>query len=172
MDHPALSYSHRCSSPSPIKVRGLSGLSDKNTSKARREPLSHLFEDEKQQGVFICTWVHSAQSPPPGLAREAPQLVKNNNKTHPFAPLSRSFQEKRSVLTLLGVHVGENQACSLTENVREWKQRTAREELRLTAWGAWPPSDTSHPLCAVTQLVRRVKETRTLDGPSLSHRIH
>lgn len=102
------------SSPTPTKVRGLSGLSDQNTSQARREPLS--YEDEKQQGVFICTWVHSAWSPLPGLACQAPQLVKKKKKqTQPLKPLSRSFQEKRSVLTLLGVHMGENQACSLTE---------------------------------------------------------
>lgn len=63
------------SSLTPIKVRGLSGLSDKNTSQARREPLSHLFEEEKQQGVFICTWVYGVWSPLPGLACRAPQLV-------------------------------------------------------------------------------------------------
>lgn len=106
------------SSLTPIKVRGLSGLSDKNTSQARREPLSHLFEEEKQQGVFICTWVYgrlvsSSRAGLPGSS--ASFKKKNKNKTQPLKPLSRSFQEKRSVLTLLGVHMGENQACSLTE---------------------------------------------------------
>ena len=106
IDHPALSYSLGYSSPTHIKVKGLSGLSYKNTSDPSREPLSHLFEEEQQQGVFICTSVHSAQSHLPGLGRDVTQLGKNNNEIYPLTPLSRSFQEKRSVLTLLGVHMG------------------------------------------------------------------
>lgn len=116
IDHPALSYSLRCSSPTHIKVKGLSGLPNRNTSDPSREPLSHLFEEEQQQGVFICTSVHSAQSHLPGLGCDVTQLGKNNNEIYPLTPLSRSFQEKECQYSHSWEYTwGENQACSLTE---------------------------------------------------------
>lgn len=106
---PSPTGSYPCLSLTYHKVKDLSGLSGKNTSHPSGEPSSISLKTKSNE---VCLFVLGAHGliDPPGL-HEATQFFKNNNKTHPLTPLSRSLQEKRSTPTLLGTHRG-NQSFS------------------------------------------------------------